>query len=130
MREKTLKGSLTVEAAWIMAMVLLSIAVMLQQACRIHDETKAAMGLHEALEKGRHGSAKELEASASGVQEHLGRLMFFPDCDLAIKEKGKRIYGEGRGGKWKREIEAERYRPETFLRKITLIEGLVKEDGN
>ena len=43
MREKTLKGSLTVEAAWIMAMVLLSIAVMLQQACRIHDETKAAM---------------------------------------------------------------------------------------
>ena len=87
MREKTLKGSLTVEAAWIMAMVLLSIAVMLQQACRIHDETKAAMGLHEALEKGRHGSAKELEASASGVQEHLGRLMFFPDCALAIKEK-------------------------------------------
>ena len=53
MREKTLKGSLTVEAAWIMAMVLLSIAVMLQQACRIHDETKAAMGLHEALEKVR-----------------------------------------------------------------------------
>ena len=28
------------------------------------------------------------------------------------------------------EIEAERFRPETFLRKITLIEGLVKEDGN
>lgn len=66
----------------------------------------------------------------SGAQEHLGRLMFFPDCDLAIKEKGKRIYGEGRGGKWKREIEAGRFRPETFLRKITLIEGLVKEDGN
>ena len=45
---------------------------------RQHDETKAAMGLHEALEKGRHGSAKELEASVSGAQEHLGRLMFFP----------------------------------------------------
>ena len=58
MREKTLKGSLTVEAAWIMAMVLLSIAVMLQQAGRIHDETKAAMGFHVAVEKARHGSAK------------------------------------------------------------------------
>lgn len=101
MREKTLKGSLTVEAAWIMAMVLLSIAVMLQQACRIHDETKAAMGLHEALEKGRHGSAKELEASVSGAQEHLGRLMFFPDCDLAIKEKGRGYTekAEGENGK-------------------------------
>ena len=128
MKEKTLKASLTVEAAWIMAMVLLSVSVMLQQAARIHDETKAAMGLHEALEKGR--SAKELEASASGAQEHLGRLMFFPDCDLAIKEKGQRIYGVSRDGKWKREIEAGRFRPETFLRKITLIEGLVKEDGN
>ena len=70
-----------------MAMVLLSIAVMLQQAGRIHDETKAAMGLHEAVEKARHGSAKELQATGSAAQEHLGRLMFFPDCDLAIKEK-------------------------------------------
>ncbi|WP_027642017.1 hypothetical protein [Enterocloster clostridioformis] len=129
MKGKTLKGSLTVEAAWIMAMVLLSILVMLQQAGRIHDEAKAAMGLHEAVEKGRHGSVKELEASVSGAQEHMGRLLFFPDCNLIIKEKGQRIYGEGRGGKWKREIEAGRFRPETFLRKITLIEGLVKEDG-
>ena len=122
MKGKTLKGSLTVEAAWIMAMVLLSILVMLQQAGRIHDEAKAAMGMHEAVEKGRHGSVKELEASVSGAQEHMGRLLFFPDCNLIIKEKG-------RGGKWKREIEAGRFRPETFLRKITLIEGLVKEDG-
>ena len=53
MKEKTLKASLTVEAAWIMAMVLLSVSVMLQQAARIHDETKAAMGLHEAVEKAR-----------------------------------------------------------------------------
>ena len=55
MREKTLKESLTVEAAWIMAMVLLSIAVMLQQACRIHDETKAAPWVwpHRARSMGR-----------------------------------------------------------------------------
>ena len=51
MKEKTLKASLTVEAAWIMAMVLLSVSVMLQQAARIHDETKAAMGLHEAVKR-------------------------------------------------------------------------------
>lgn len=113
-----------------MAMVLLSVSVMLQQAGRIHDETKAAMGLHEAVEKGRHGSVRELEACVSGAQEHMGRLMFFTDCSLMMKEKGKRVYGEGRGGKWKKEIEAERFRPEIFLRKITLIEGLVKEDGD
>ena len=113
-----------------MAMVLLSISVMLQQAGRIHDETKAAMCLHEAVEKIRHGNAKELEASTSGAQEHIGRLMFFPDCNLTTKEKGQRIYGEGRGGTWKKEIVAGRFRPETFLRKITLIEGLVNDDGD
>lgn len=130
MKGKTLKGSLTVEAAWIMAMVLLSISVMLQQAGRIHDEAKAAMGLHEAVEKGRHGSAKELDASVSGAQEHMGRLMFFPDCNLTIKERGQKICGEARGGKWEKKIEAERFRPEIFLRRITLIEGLVRDDGN
>lgn len=83
-----------------------------------------------AVEKGRHGSVRELEASVSGAQEHMGRLMFFTDCNLMIKEKGQRIYGVSRDGKWKREIEAGRFRPEIFLRKITLIEGLVKEDGN
>ena len=87
--------------------IAVSIAVMLQQAGRIHDETKAAMGLHEAVEKARHGSAKELQATGSAAQEHLGRLMFFPDCDLAIKEKGQRIYAEGRGENGKERLRRE-----------------------
>ena len=48
------KGSFTVEAACIMAAVLLSISMMIHQAARIRDETVGAMGLHEAVEKGRH----------------------------------------------------------------------------
>ena len=47
-------GSFTLEAAWIMAMVFVSISVILGQAGRIHDETAGAMVLHEAVEKGRH----------------------------------------------------------------------------
>lgn len=56
---------------------------------------------HEAVEKARHGSAKELQATGSAAQEHLGRLMFFPDCDLAIKEKdrGYTQKAEGENGK-------------------------------
>lgn len=130
MKGKTLNGSLTVEAAWIMAMVLLSISLMLQHGGRIHDETKAAMGLHEAVERGRHGSVQELESTVSAARNHLGRLMSFPDCSLTVKEKGRRIYGKGSGGTWEKEIDAGVFRPKTFLRRITLIEGLVRDDGN
>ena len=45
------KGSFTVEAACIMAAVLLSISMMIHQAARIRDETVGAMGLHEAVMK-------------------------------------------------------------------------------
>ena len=45
------KGSFTVEAACIMAAVLLSISMMIHQAARVRDETVGAMGLHEAVEK-------------------------------------------------------------------------------
>lgn len=127
---RELEGSLTVEAAWIMAMVLLSISVMLQQAGRIHDETKAAMGLHEAVEKGRHGRMQDLEFTAEKVQEHIGWFMATSDYKLVVKEKGKRVSGKGSGGKWSRDIEIGKFRPETFLRKITLIEGLVERDGD
>ena len=45
-------GSFTLEAAWIMAMVFVSISVILGQAGRIHDETAGGMGLHEGGEEG------------------------------------------------------------------------------
>lgn len=125
-----LKGSFTVEAAWVMAMVLLSLSVMIQQAFRIHDQTVAAMCLHEAAEKGRHGTGQKVKAAETEVEEHIGRLMSFPSCDLELEIKGKKVYGKCRGGKWSRDIEVHRFRPETFLRKITLIEGLGGENGN
>lgn len=127
---KALKGSFTVEAACVMAMVLLALSVLIQQSWRIHDESVAAMGLHEAVEKGRHGTARELDSTAEGVQGHMGRLMAFSSCSLTLDGNGTYVYGKCHGGKWSREIEAAVFRPEIFMRKITLIEGLGGEDGS
>lgn len=129
-RGKCLRGSLTVEAACVMAMVLLAISVMIRQAGRVHDETVAAMTLHEAVEKGRHGTAQALEPTASKTAGHIGRLMSFPSYDITLEEKNRHIWGRCSGGTWSREIEAEMFRPEIFLRKITLIEGLGEKDGD
>ncbi|MCD8169373.1 MAG: hypothetical protein LUE94_08700 [Clostridiales bacterium] len=71
------KGSFTVEAACIMAAVLLSISVMIHQAAHVRDEAVGAMGLHEAVEKGRHEKGAELHVISSTVQDYMGLPMRF-----------------------------------------------------
>ena len=58
------QGSITVEAACVMAVVLFSVAALIENAGRIHDETISAMVLHEAVEKCRH----EREISVRDVE--------------------------------------------------------------
>ena len=49
---------------------------------------------------------------------------------IQVKSRWKRISGKAQGTGWSHEIEGKRFRPEAFLRKITLIEGLGEEDGD
>lgn len=143
-----MKGSLTVEAACVMAAVLLCLSVMIRQAGRVRDETLGAMCLHEAVEKGRHEKGMKPDQIASAVQEYMGRPMTFAGFEISLKSGKSHISGsihvsaDGHGssdrhgsggphsGGWSREMEAEYFRPETFLRKITLIESLGEENGD
>lgn len=125
-----LPGSLTVEAACVMAMVLLAVSVMIHQAARVHDKTAGAMGLHEAVEKGRHEKVADLDEIVSAVLEHMGNPMTFSQYEAQLERHGSHITGRGQGGNWFYEIEGKQFRPETFLRRITLIENLGEEHGD
>ncbi len=60
----TFSGSYTVEMAYIMAVFCMVMVVLVQQAYRIHDETKSGMKLQEAVEQMRHDEddqTKEIE---------------------------------------------------------------------
>lgn len=128
MKKRELRGSLTVEAAGVMAVVLLSLGTMLQAAGWLHDETKGAMILHEMTEKYRHEKELLAEEARQDLRDRGDFWMTFSDYGIELEEKGKRLEGRGRGGKWEKRISAEAFRPETFLRKITLIEGLGEKD--
>ena len=82
------QGSITVEAACVMAVVLFSLAALIENAGRIHDETISAMVLHEAVEKCRH----EREISVRDVElffkEHKGLRLRFTDFGNFHKGKG------------------------------------------
>lgn len=117
------QGSITVEAACVMAVVLFSLAALIENAGRIHDETISAMVLHEAVEKCRH----EREISVRDVElffkEHKGLRLRFTDFGISIKEKGEKRTGIAMGGNRSKQIEMTAFRPEAFLRKVTLIAG-------
>lgn len=123
-----LKGSLTVEAAWIMAVVLLAAACMIRTAGRLHDRTKGAMILHEMTEKYRHEKELSAEDAAGDLQDRGDLWMSFQEFALDIEEKGKWRQGKAEEGDWEHRIQMEVFRPETFLRRITLIEDLGEED--
>lgn len=124
------EGSFTVEAACIMAMVLLSLSVMIRQAGYMRDETVGMISLHEAVEKGRHEKGLDLDGAASAVEGYMGNPVTFSEYKIGLSQRGIRVSGKGQGGRWNYEIQGKRFRPEMFLRKITLIEGLGEEDGN
>lgn len=117
------QGSITVEAACVMAVVLFSLAALIGNVGRIHDETVSAMVLHEAVEKCRHEKGLNIREAEQFFKEHKGLRLRFTDFGISIQEKGEKRTGKATGGHWEKQIEGTAFRPEVFLRKITLITG-------
>lgn len=92
--KRRMSGSYTVEAALVMAVVLWTMAAIIQYAYSIGEKTKSAMFLHESLEKSR----QEAEEST--------------------------VTGNCQSGNWQLEIQMDSFHPEEFLRMTTLLDGL------
>ena len=82
------KGSLTVEASCVMAVVLFSLAALIGKAGQIHDETAAAMVLHEGVEKCRH----EKSIRRCGI-------FFQKECRADAAVYGSYCFHTGKGSK-------------------------------
>ena len=128
--EKHLKGSFTVEAAGVMAVILFGIGTVITEAGRIHDQVSGAMTVHEAAEKARHEKNMDLGEMEAFFQRNKGLRLRMEGDRLSLGKEGKWIRATGRAENWEKEVRLRRFRPETFLRKITLIEKLGEEDEN
>lgn len=126
--EKHLKGSFTVEAAGVMAVILFGIGTVITEAGRIHDQVSGAMTVHEAAEKARHEKNMDLGEMEAFFQRNKGLRLRMKGDRLSLGKEGKWIRATGRAENWEKEVRLRRFRPETFLRKITLIEKLGEED--
>lgn len=121
------RGSYTVEAAFIMALVLWAVMVSIQTAYRLRDETTGAMALHEAVLQLCHGEEEEPEAAASAGMERAGHPFSWERYEFQMKLKGNLLTGRkveatGNAGSWSMELEQKVFDPENFLRMISLLE--------
>lgn len=94
-RKRTLPGSYTVEAAGVMAVVLFTIMVLLNQAFHVRAETVGVFSVHETAERERH------------ALEYLGE---------------KTINRRGSGMRWSLDLTVPVFRPEESLRLWSLME--------
>lgn len=123
-----LKGSFTLEAAGVMAVILFGIGTIIAEAGRIHDQVSGAMAVHEAAEKVRHEKNMDLGEAEAFFQRNKGLRLHMEDDRYSLREEGKWICAAGRAENWEKAIRIRRFRPETFLRKITLVEELGEQD--
>ena len=122
------KGSLTVEASCVMAVVLFSLAALIGKAGQIHDETAAAMVLHEGVEKCRHEKSIRSEDAEAFCKRNAGLMLRYTDLSVSIQEKGAKKMGKVKGGDWEKQIEMKEFRPEEFMRMVTGITGGTNEN--
>ena len=113
-------GSYTVEAAWVSAVVILAVVTTIQAAFGLRGRVAQAMVLHEAVETARH----EKGLTAEEVQARFERT----GVRLKLQERGGIIDGRAASDRWEVRIQSTKFRPEEFLRRITLLEQL--EEGN
>lgn len=130
--KKEYEGSYTVETACVMAVFCLVMVVLIQQAYRIHDETKNGMNLQEAVEAARHDEDEQAEEIREEAKKRTGLLLSMDGIELGLKKAGGkmegRISGTGNRGGWALEITERIYEPEEFLRKIAALKQLEERD--
>lgn len=123
-QKKRLKASLTVEAAYIISLVLLCMAVLIRFGFQIHDQAVGNAVLNEGIELAGHAAEPDtgnLSVRGSRRMEHALSGQGF---QITISEYRDGFRGSAGGNRYRREMTDKGFRPEKFLRRITLIEGL------
>ena len=121
-----LRGSYTVEAAFVMAIVLWALVVSIQAAYRLRDEVVGSMALEESAQRLRHNETELPEEAERWAARRAGSPFSWKQYDFQIKMTGnpvtaRKVKARGAGGTWKLELEQGVFDPENFLRVLSFV---------
>lgn len=106
------KASYTVEASYVMAIVLMSLAALIGAACRQSQEETATMRLQHMVELMR-SQEEEDERTFEGAA-----------WSGNARREGNKVVGSVSGDGWSKEIEVKIHEPEDMMRMLTIFDGL------
>lgn len=124
--KKTVRGSLTIEAAVIVPILLWVFAVVIMLLLYYHDKNVVTVTAHETAVVGcgtKNMSSEEMEVY---FQKRLfGKLLLFPNVDIEAKleEKDVHVYckAQKNGMMFRVKISMQKTEPEELLRKLRWI---------
>ena len=124
--KRKLRGSYTVEAAFVMAIVLWALIVSIQAAYRLRDEVVGSMALGESAQRLRHNETEPPDEAAMWAVRRAGSPFSWKKYDFQMEVTGNPVTGRkvkawGGAGTWKLELEQGVFDPENFLRMLTLV---------
>lgn len=112
MSGKRYKASYTVEASFIMAIVLSVMVSLIQFAYRQCRQTNGNMRLQEMVEVLRHRETMPGDSLALDTVPY----------QIEVERGMSRVSGRVEGGNWSLSIESNIYEPEEFMRLLTLVQ--------
>ena len=130
-RRWALSGSFTVEASLVMSVVLFVIAFVLQFGLELHDAATGSSVLNEAMElqsrlPKEHGAESESEILAY-ASERLEGMLSQKRMKLELtEEKNGGSSGSVRGAYYYAELKDRGFRPEIWMRRLTLLDPLAE----
>lgn len=134
-----MKGSMTVEASYVMLIVLFLLLALIRHSFFLHDIVVGSASLHRAVEIERRmeedsiGSRKEndkenskehseendrennKEREKNNVKYSTG-FLFAEDAQISVKKGILACEGELKAGEWKKQISVKMFYPEEYMR--------------
>ncbi len=108
--KKTVSASYTVEATYIMAMVLISLSVLIRSGYKMYREETGIMRLHHMVEQVR------------GREEDDHRNTDIGGWSVEVKRTENQIEGRLTARGWHKQIEEKTHEPENMMRMSTIFQ--------
>lgn len=131
---REVSASFTVEAAFVMAIVLFVMGFVIKKSYILYDEVTGAMILEESLENTRYNEADAEMGkyfAKKGEQQGNPRL-WLGQYEIIITETDGWVKGGAGAGGWQTQIEMRRHDPKRFLRRIQALleKRCMPDDGS
>lgn len=114
----------------VMTVVLLSVWTMIRGAYRLHDQVTGGMILHEMIELSAHESQLDQDQIEAMGNRALGHLFVLKSTGMILEQEGGMVSGRLFGSGQNLQIQTKRFRPQDFLREMTILEELREENGD